>query len=170
MFARRLLRASFVDNLRSATSRPYTVVVERSERMPLLKKDADPRSFNLKSKHFRYKFIECKHAQKWGEVEVILTEYVEGVGHKGEILSVPRHQAYYELFPSRLAVYPTEEYLEFYKKDRELAASKPKVSPYAIKTQDELNKMILNIPMNMGVDWTLNRDHIRLALRYNVSE
>ncbi len=170
MFAQKLLRPSLAHNVRAIINRPYTVIVERSESVPLLKKGVDPRSYNLKSKHFRYKFVEAKHTQKWGEVEVILTDYVEGVGHKGEVLSVPRHQAYYELFPSRLAVYPTEEYLEFYKQDRELAANKPKVSPYAIKTRDELNKMVLDIPMNMDVDWMLNKDHIRLALRYNVSD
>jgi hypothetical protein len=65
-------------------------------------------------------------------------------------------------------VYPTEEYLEMYKKDRESAAKKAKVSPYALKTKEELDNLILNIPMNTSVEWTLTKDNVRLALRYNV--
>ncbi len=90
------------------------------------------------------------------------------MGHKGEIISVSRHQAYYDLLPSRLAVYPTDEYLEMYKKDREEASKKAKVSPFALKTQETLNNMILEIPINMSIDWELNKKNIYLALRYNV--
>ena len=150
-------------------NRFYTVIVERHEKIPPLKKDFDPRKFILKSRHFQYKFVECLHNKKWGNVDLILTEYIEGIGHKGEIVSVPRHVAYYDLLPAKLAVYPTEEYLELYKKDREAAAKKAKVSPYALKTQEELNNMILNIPMNPAIDWTLTRNNVRIALRYNVS-
>ena len=149
--------------------RPYTVIVERVEKVPLMKKGVDPRKYPLKSRHFQYRFVECKHVQKWGEVQLLLTEFVEGVGHKGELVNVPRHVAYYQLLPLRLAVYPTEEYLEIYKKDSEEAKTKAKVSPYALKTKEEISKMVLNIPMNMSSEWTLNQDHIRLALRYNVT-
>ena len=194
MFLNKIVQPSLLKKILTPTNlRHYTVIVERCEPTPLLKNGMDPRRYPLKSKHFRYKFVECQHTQKWGNVDLILTDYVEGkiiqicvdlscnlflvimfftclgVGHKGEIISAPRHLAYYSLLPSRLAVYPTEEYLEMYKEDRVAAALKPKVSPYALKTQEELNKMVLNIQMNMDSDWTLNRDHIRLALRYNVS-
>lgn len=91
----------------------------------------------------------------------------KGIGHKGEIVNIPRHTAYYDLLPSRLAVYPTEEYLELYKKDREVLATKAKVSPYAMRTKEELSKIVLDIPMNMNTDWTLTVDNIRIALRYN---
>lgn len=172
MFSHKIVQSSWLLkkalttlNLRAS----YTVIVERSEPTPLIKKGMDPRRFPLKSKHYRYKFVACTHNEKWGNVDLILTDYVEGVGHKGEIISAPRHLAYYNLLPSRLAVYVTDEYLEMYRKDREAAALKPKVSPYALKTQEELNKMVLNIQMNMDSDWTLSTDHIRLALRYNVS-
>ena len=87
---------------------------------------------------------------------------------KGEIVNVSRHAAYYELLPQKLAVYPTEEYLEMFKKDRESAATKAKVSPYALNTQQELSSLLLLIPMNMAVEWTLNKDHVRVAFRYNV--
>jgi ribosomal protein L9 len=92
------------------------------------------------------------------------------VGHKGEIVSVPRHQAYYELLPSKLAVYPTEEYLEMTKKDRESIKEKPKISPYALKTKETLEKLTLEIPMNLSAEWILTPDIISIALRYNVRE
>ena len=169
MFARQFFKGSFLPKFNlSNRINFYTVIVERYERMPLLKKGVDPRKYPLKSRHFDYKFVECKHKQKWGQVELILTDFVEGIGHKGELLNVPRHVAYYDLFPRRLAVYPTEEYLEMYKKEREESKTKVKVSPYGMKTKEELSKMLLNIPMNMSTEWTLNAENIRLALRYNV--
>lgn len=149
-------------------NRLYTVIVERHVKIPPLEKDLDPRKFTLKSRHYQYKFVDCLHSKKWGNVDLILTDYIEGIGHKGEVVSVPRHVAYYELLPARLAVYPTEEYLEMYKKDREAAAQKAKVSPYALKTQEELQNMILSIPMNPQVDWVLTKNNVRLALRYSV--
>lgn len=91
------------------------------------------------------------------------------MGRKGELVNVSRHQAYYELLPTQLAVYPTEEYLEYFKKERETSGDKPKVSPYAHKTKEHLQNMILEIPMNLKSSWTLDKDHIRVALRYNVN-
>lgn len=169
MISNRTLRSPVLSKLYINAIREYTVTVERSVSVPLMKKNIDTRQYPLKSRHFRYKMVECEHVKKWGNVDLILTDYVEGVGHKGEIINLPRHQAYYELLPCRLAVYPTRENLDLYKEDREKAALKPKVSPYAIKTKEFLDNMILKIPMNMDQDWVLNADHIRLALRYNVS-
>lgn len=145
----------------------YTCIVERHEKVPLLPKGVDPRKYNLKSKHFHYKLTECTHTKKWGNVDLLLTEYVEGIGHKGEIVSVPRHTAYYDLLPTRLAVYPTEEYLEMFKEERESLSTKSKVSPFAMKTKEQLSQMILDIPMNINSEWTLVKDNIRIALRYN---
>jgi len=147
----------------------YTVFVERLEKIPPIKKELDPRKFILKPRHFHYKFVECTHNLKWGSIDLILTDYIEGIGHKGEIVNVPRHTAYYDLLPTGLAVYVTDEYLELFKKDRESASKKAKVSPYASKTQQELENLLLEIPMNTSVEWTLNKDNVRLALRYKVS-
>ncbi|CAF0864840.1 unnamed protein product [Brachionus calyciflorus] len=165
MFTNKLVLANRSLNFNSL--RLYTCIVERLEKVPLVPRGEDVRKFNLKSKHFHYKLVDCLHTKKWGNVDLILTEYVEGIGHKGELVNVPRHTAYYELLPSRLAVYPTDEYLEMYKADREALVSKSKVSPYAMKTKEELSNMLLDVPMNIDSEWTLNKDHIRIALRYN---
>jgi hypothetical protein len=89
------------------------------------------------------------------------------VGHKGEIVNVTRHTAYYHLLPARLAVYPTEEYLSMFEKDRQLVSTKAKVSPYAQRVKAELDKLTLEIPMNFSADWSLTPDYIRIGLRYN---
>lgn len=73
------------------------------------------------------------------------------------------------MLPTGLAVFPTIENLEFLQKDRDLLKLKPKVSKYAAKTKQELNNMILNVPMNTRFKWTLTKDHIRIALRYQVT-
>ena len=56
----------------------YTVIVERYVPPLTVKKNIDQRNTNLKSKHFQYKFVDCLHNKKWGNVDLILTEYVEG--------------------------------------------------------------------------------------------
>lgn len=145
----------------------YTCIVERHEKVPLVAKGVDPRKYNLKSRHFHYKLVECTHTQKWGNIDLLLTDYVEGIGHKGEIVNVTRHVAYYDLLPARLAVYPTEEYLEIFKEERESLSTKAKVSPFAMKTKEEISQMILNIPMNVNAEWVLGKDNVRIALRYN---
>lgn len=149
-------------------SRSYTVIVERYTKPPIMKAHEDQRKRNLKSDHYQLKFVDCLHNKKWGNIDLILTEYVEGIGHKGEIVNVPRHTAYYELLPSRQAVYVTDEYLKFYEKDRQALAGKAKVSPFAKRTKDELEKSVIEIPLNMSVEWKLNEDLLRIALRYNV--
>lgn len=148
--------------------RNYTVIVERYTKPPIVKAHQDQRKRDLKSDHYQLKFVDCLHNKKWGNIDLILTEYVEGVGHKGEIVNVPRHTAYYELLPSRQAVYVTEEYLKLYEKDRQALAGKAKVSPFAKRTKDELEKSVIEIPLNMSVEWKLNEDLLRIALRYNV--
>jgi hypothetical protein len=69
----RHLRSTMIDS-----NRCYTVIVERIHTPPNQKKDKDQRKFNLKSKHFQYKFVDCLHNRKWGNVDLILTEYVDG--------------------------------------------------------------------------------------------
>jgi hypothetical protein len=71
--------------------------------------------------------------------------------------------------PLQLCVFPTEEYLEFYKTDMEAATKKTKVSPYAPQTQKKLNAMTLKIVVNMKTEWKIDENFIRIALRYNVS-
>ena len=85
-------------------------------------------------------------------------------------MNVSRHIAHYELLPSQLGVFPTEENLNFYKEDAALLANKAKVSQYAAFAKNFMKKMILEIPMNTSNTWTLTKDNVRIALRYNVNK
>jgi hypothetical protein len=58
--------------------RLYTVIVERCVPAQMVKKDRDVRSAALRPKDYQYKFVDCQHVKKWGETQVILTDYVEG--------------------------------------------------------------------------------------------
>lgn len=169
MLLKNLLSTSLINPLKT-TARYYTCVVERHYKPPMVKRHMDQRTTRIKSSHYQMKLVECRHVRKWGNIDLILTQYVEGVGHKGELINVPKHLAHYELLPAQLAVYPTEEFLEMYKKDREAIATKSKVSPFAVKAKDEIEKLLLEIPINMDVEWKLTPDIIRIALRYKVDK
>ena len=114
MLVTNLAKASLYQSFGVIPKRCYTVIVERLVKPPMVKKNKDVRSRELKPIHSQYRLVDCVHTRKWGNVDVILTDYVEGVGLKGELISVNRHQAYYELFPLKQAVYPTEEYVNMY--------------------------------------------------------
>lgn len=60
------------------TKRNYTCVVERLKKPGLLKQGVDVRKIKLNSDHYHYKFIDCLHTKKWGDTQLILTQYVEG--------------------------------------------------------------------------------------------
>lgn len=174
MLSKALLKPLMFNNVEQSVVRAYTCVVERVRKPPIVRKGVDPRARHLTSLNYQYKLCGTpSHNEKWGEVELMLTEYVEGIGHKGEIVSVPRHDAYYSLLPTKRAVYPTEELIELFAESRATLSQKSKVSPYAMKTKEFLDDMLLEIPLNFEaeeekgkVEWTLNRDHVRIALRY----
>lgn len=56
----------------------YTCIVERIFKPPTVKKEYDQRTTKLKSKHYQYRFIDCLHVKPWGNVDLILTQFVEG--------------------------------------------------------------------------------------------
>ena len=60
------------------TKRGYTCLVERYVKPKLVKKNVDIRKIKLNSNHYHYKFVDCLHSKPWGEMNLILTQYVEG--------------------------------------------------------------------------------------------
>ncbi|CAF1074416.1 unnamed protein product [Didymodactylos carnosus] len=144
-----------------------TIVVERMHPLPKLKSYEDIYDYNKYSfEHFQYRIINDTDANKWGNIDVILTEYVEGVGYKGEIVNIPRQIAYTELLPSRLALYPTEENIKLFEEERKLLVDRPQISPFVKKCRDYLKTILLQIPINMKQkSWILTKQQIRVALR-----
>lgn len=74
------------------------------------------RHAKLRGRHFNYDLIEDTNVKKRESVEVLLTEYVEGVGRKGEVVTVTPHFAYNKLLLPGLATYVTEANVAKYAK------------------------------------------------------
>lgn len=83
--------------------------------MPLHKKNAKP--IKLRGRHFNYELIEDQNIKKQPNMDVLLTSYVEGVGRKGEVVSVRPNFAYNKLLLPGLATYVTPENIAKYEKD-----------------------------------------------------
>jgi hypothetical protein len=58
--------------------RDYTCIIERLEKVKLVRKGVDVRKVNLTSNHYHYKLVDCLHTKKWGNMNLILKQYVEG--------------------------------------------------------------------------------------------
>ncbi|UJR37819.1 hypothetical protein I4U23_030509 [Adineta vaga] len=145
-----------------------TVIVERVNPLTKLRPWENIYDYNkYKYADFQYRVVRDTDTEKWGNIDVILTEYVEvGVGYKGEIVNVPREMAYTELLPTQLALYPTSENVALFEEERKLLVDRPQISPFVMKCRDYLKTILLQIPINMkSKDWSLTRDNIRIALR-----
>ncbi|CAF4218391.1 unnamed protein product, partial [Rotaria magnacalcarata] len=82
-----------------------TVIVERVHPLTKLRPWENIYDYSkYKYIDFQYRVVRDTDTEKWGNIDVILAEYVEGVGYKGEIVNVPREVAYRELLPAQLAL------------------------------------------------------------------
>lgn len=80
--------------------------------MPLYRKNEKPRK--LRGRHFNYILVEDANTKLQPNVEVILTSYVEGIGRKGETVSMRPNVAYQKLLLPGLAVYASPENIQKY--------------------------------------------------------
>nr|CAD7205505.1 unnamed protein product [Timema douglasi] len=98
-------------------------------------------------------------------MEIILTDYVSGLGARGDKVSVKPNFAYNNLLLPGLAVYSTPENSEKYCTPQE-ESIKPKFSsPYASRTVGFLSKKTVAIVMNKEIPWKLEPWHIRMSFR-----
>lgn len=77
-----------------------------------------------------YDLVEDTEVRKRKEIEVVLTTFVEGLGHKGDVVSVKPRYAHNMLLLPGLAVYKTEKNLEKYKKDSDQPEAEKHSSPF----------------------------------------
>lgn len=99
-----------------------------------------------------------------GEMDVILTRDIKGVGQKGDVVTLPKRIARNRLLPLGIAVYPSPENLKQYVAEKE-ADKEEKLKETTSRTIAQLKAMNLPIPMSPDTDWVLNENHVRLALR-----
>lgn len=141
-----------------------TFVLKRRWQVPLHKKGGRPTK--LRGRHFVYDLVQDTNIVKKPDLQVILKEFVPGVGNVGDIVTKRPMQAYKELLLPGLAVYATPENLLKYKVDEE----KPKIddlfsSPYVQRTMRLLQKHVLAITMSKTEPWTLEPWHVKASFR-----
>jgi len=98
-------------------------------------------------------------------LEVILKQYVEGVGVKGEIVSLPKEIAREELLLPGYAVYASPENIDKYATKHEIDSAQMQSTKSAPVTARQLQNLLLAVFVNNDINWTLNENHIVVALR-----
>lgn len=88
--------------------------MKRKYNVPLSKKNEPNRK--LRGRHFCYVLIEDSNTKKQPNMDVILTEYVAGLGKKGQVVNVRPTVAYNKLLLPGLAAYCTPANIEKYSK------------------------------------------------------
>ncbi|XP_067626333.1 large ribosomal subunit protein bL9m [Eurosta solidaginis] len=140
-----------------------TFVLKRKYDPLLHKKNTRPRK--LRAKHFIYELVEDTNIKRKPNLEVILKTYVEGVGDKGDVVSVRPNFAYNKLLLPDKAVYKTEENLSLYAKTEEEKNTIVHSSAFAQRTVNVIERFSLTVTMNKDQPWVVEPWHIRASLR-----
>uniref|UniRef100_A0A8D8KPB1 Large ribosomal subunit protein bL9m n=1 Tax=Culex pipiens TaxID=7175 RepID=A0A8D8KPB1_CULPI len=120
----------------------------------------------LRGRHYVYDLIEDTTTKKKPNLEVVLTSFVEGVGSKGDVVSLKPAVAYNKLLLPGLAVYKTPEAVARYAVERDAAAEQEQhSSAYAQRTVNKLEQLTLAVVMNKDHPWVIERWHIGASLR-----
>ncbi|XP_050436326.1 39S ribosomal protein L9, mitochondrial [Adelges cooleyi] len=140
------------------------VLIKRRHPVQLQKKNSNQKPI-LKGRHFVYD-VEYLDNKKKENIDVILTSFVEGLGQKGEKVSVKPSYAYDYLLLPKLAVYASPENVENMKNEMYVTKDEEKPSSiFALKTMNYLRKAVVGLCMNKEEPWTIERWHVRVALR-----
>lgn len=110
--------------------------------------------------------VEDRSIKKRPNLEVILTAFVNGIGDRGDIVSLPRIEVYNKLLLPGLAVYKTDENMTKYASVKDnVKKESTHSSPTAQRTVNVLESRILAVIMNKDEPWVLEPWHIRASLR-----
>ncbi|XP_074785087.1 large ribosomal subunit protein bL9m [Athene noctua] len=134
-----------------------TVVVERWWQVPLSKEGRQPRLHPRR--HRVYRLVEdTKHLPR-GELELILTQAVEDLGHRGDVVSVKKSLGRNKLLPQGLAVYASPENRRMFEEEKKLHQEGKAVATQTLsgeRTLRFLRKSRLEVGMKNNVKWELN--------------
>lgn len=149
-----------------------TFILKRRYPTRLHKKNCRPHI--LRPKQFIYDLIEDTNIRKRKPLDLILTQYVTGLGNAGTRISMPPNIAYKTLLLPRLADYATPENIAKY---TQIAVDQADNVPFSSATVEDtmknLSQMEIPIAMSKDVPWTLEKWHVRANLRLagvNISE
>lgn len=149
-----------------------TFILRRKYPVPLVKKTVDTDKWKLKRRRDRtYEVEQYTEIIPEGEIKVILTAYVEGLGEKNDVVSVKRTYAYNKLLLLGLAEYATPEALENLELDKSKTKESKKVEErlysgiHVQRTMNVLSSLIIGITMNKENKWVIEPWHVRAAFR-----
>lgn len=129
---------------------------------PALSKKGHP-SRRLRPRNFVYDFIEDGNTIRKPDISVILTDYIDGVGYKGDLITTRPNKAYTKLLLAGLAVYDTPENREKY--DTETRLKEERRSPFIERTVNVFGKKLVAVCMNKTEPWAIEPWHIRASMR-----
>ncbi|XP_030329905.1 39S ribosomal protein L9, mitochondrial [Strigops habroptila] len=135
-----------------------TVVVERWWQVPLSKEGRPPRLHPRR--HRVYRLVEDTKHQPKGELELILTQAVEGLGRRGDLVSVKKHVGRNKLLPQGLAVYASPENRKMFEEEKLHQEGKLEVqqTQSGERTLKFLKSCRLEVGMKNNVKWELNNE------------
>uniref|UniRef100_A0A1B0B503 Large ribosomal subunit protein bL9m n=1 Tax=Glossina palpalis gambiensis TaxID=67801 RepID=A0A1B0B503_9MUSC len=138
-------------------------ILKRKYEPPLHKINQKPRL--MRGRHHIYELVEDTCVKKPKNIDVILKTFVEGVGDKGDVLSLKPTFAYNKLLLPGLAAYKTEENIAKYAKKIEEKVEAKHSSPYAQRTVNMLERLVLAVVMNKDHPWVIKPWHVKASLR-----
>ncbi|XP_039368441.1 39S ribosomal protein L9, mitochondrial isoform X2 [Mauremys reevesii] len=136
-----------------------TVVVERWWKVPLSKEGRPPRLHPRR--HRIYRLVEDTKNQPKGELEVILTQSVDNLGSRGDIVSVKKPLARNKLLLEGLAVYASPENKKMFEEEmrlRDEGKLERLQTQSGEKTIQFLRSCRLEVGMKNNVKWELNNE------------
>ncbi|XP_065430771.1 large ribosomal subunit protein bL9m [Chrysemys picta bellii] len=138
-----------------------TVVVERWWKVPLSKEGSPPRLHPRR--HRVYRLVEDTKNQPKGELEVILTQSVNNLGSRGDVVSVKKSLARNKLLLEGLAVYASPENKKMFEFEEEMKLrAEGKLERLQTqsgeKTVQFLRTCHLEVGMKNNVQWELNNE------------
>lgn len=133
-----------------------TVIVERWWKVPLAGEGRKPR---LHRRHRVYKLVEdTKHRPK-DHLELILTQSVDEIGVRGDLVSVKKSVGRNKLLPQGLAVYASPENRKLFEEEKSLR-QEGKLEKIQTKAGEATVKFLrschLEVGMKNNVKWELN--------------
>lgn len=143
-----------------------TFILKRRWPPGLVKKGRDPSTKRMRARHFIYDLVEDTDSRKKKELEVILTDFVAGLGNRGDRVIMKQKVAYHQLLLPGLAVYASPENIEKFSHFKDDGDYKPKYSsPFVLKTINILQNTNVIVLMNKDVPWTIEPWHVRMSFR-----
>ncbi|KAL8563893.1 hypothetical protein ACOMHN_049549 [Nucella lapillus] len=142
-----------------------TVVMEQVYPPRLARKGDLPK---VKIRNRVLKMVDRAHDHKTPDITCILTDFVDGVGMRGDTVTVKRRLFRGRLLPAGLAVYASPENLEKFareKQEKGIVDEEKLVSVFGEMTLRQLSGLYLRVPMSGDNSWVLTPKHVRIALR-----